>query len=76
MTVVRHPCLSCVLPDCDERSSACLLKRAYSAPHRYRSKGEPVPDDVRQLASLAQHELYSIKSRANRSERGLKDQGQ
>ncbi|TBB88276.1 hypothetical protein ELH41_16225 [Rhizobium ruizarguesonis] len=64
-----HPCFECVLPDCDERSSACLLKRAYSEPYRYRSAGLPVPDEVRQRASMAHHELYALKSRANRSER-------
>lgn len=34
------PCFSCALPDCDESSPRCALKRAHSDYQKARRKGE------------------------------------
>ncbi|WP_313193077.1 hypothetical protein [Shinella zoogloeoides] len=60
MTVDRrnHPCLSCPLPDCDDESPKCPLRRILSRESAMRRRGEAVPDDLRRDRTIAYQEIY------------------
>lgn len=53
-----HPCLSCPLPDCDESSFSCPLRKAIRDYARLRHNGETVTDELRRRYSIAHVELY------------------
>jgi len=59
MTKAEHPCFSCALPDCDDRSRRCALRRALNTYDSYRRRGEPRPDDVKLLYNIAYDEIYA-----------------
>lgn len=65
---VTHPCLTCHLPDCDDTSPRCPLRRAYAELQRYRYCNQAVPEDVRIRGNLAFREIL-IDSEARTSER-------
>lgn len=48
-----HPCLSCRLPDCDERSKGCALRRTFNAATWKRKHGLPMTEAER----LAKREI-------------------
>lgn len=54
----NHPCLTCPLPDCDDGSSRCPLRKALSEESTLRKKGLPVSDDLRRRRSIAYYEIY------------------
>lgn len=54
----NHPCLSCPLPDCDDSSSKCPLRKILSRESTMRKRGEQVPDELRRLRSIAYYEIY------------------
>lgn len=54
----NHPCLSCPLPDCDDSSSKCPLRKALVEESGRRKKGLPVDDDLKRRRSIAFHEIY------------------
>lgn len=56
-----HPCFSCVLPDCNEGSSQCGLKRAAARYYATKKRKAPVSDVVRLQYNIAFRELYSAK---------------
>lgn len=53
-----HPCFSCVLPDCDEQSRRCGLRRAQNDYHHHRRSGGRIPEDVKARYAIAYRELY------------------
>ncbi|NTE68375.1 hypothetical protein G6M85_22535 [Agrobacterium tumefaciens] len=53
-----HPCLSCPLPDCDDGSPKCLLRKALSEERTARSRGVPLGEDLKRRRSIAYNELY------------------
>jgi hypothetical protein len=53
-----HPCFSCALPDCDEQSPKCGLRRAQREYTRHLRSGDGVPSTVRAKYSIAYRELY------------------
>lgn len=67
-TSPKHPCLSCTLPDCDDRSPRCELRRAVALYSRTRKHGGVVTDDLRAAATTAHYELWQLEARARRSE--------
>ncbi|TCT37457.1 hypothetical protein [Martelella mediterranea] len=60
---VKHPCFSCTLPDCDERSAYCNLRKSLNTYDRNRRAGRPVSDELRQCANIAWNEFYGIARR-------------
>lgn len=66
-TAPPHPCLCCSLPDCDEKSKACGLRRALNRYYYFRRRNLPVPDNVRALYSLAWRELYGQRGASPRT---------
>lgn len=61
---VEHPCLSCRLPDCDETSSACALKRALKDYAWYVRNKQPAPIEVKDRKNLAYNDLHGDLRRA------------
>lgn len=61
-----HPCLDCPLPDCDETSSKCNLRRAANTYHNLRRRGEHISDEVRQRYNIAFAELHADKRNEKR----------
>jgi len=55
----HHPCFNCTLPDCDEESKGCELKRAMNRYRKCLRDRTPVPDEVRLSRNLAYNELYA-----------------
>ena len=53
-----HPCLSCPLPDCNDESPKCPLRRILSKESCMRRRGEFVPEDLRHQRSIAYYEIY------------------
>lgn len=75
-----HPCLSCPLPDCDDQSPRCLLRRAFSDERTARNRGISFDEDLKRRRSIAYNELYYWERRererlrkesAARLERGM-----
>lgn len=64
-----HPCFSCTLPDCDERSKACRWKQTRSIAHRKLANGiEPSPVEA---AVRAEYAVYHwLDWAARRAEAG------
>lgn len=62
MTVDRrnHPCLSCPLPDCDDESPKCPLRRILSMESSFRRRGEAVPEELRRKRTIAYQEIYGL----------------
>lgn len=56
-----HPCFSCSLPDCNEGSPKCGLKRAAARYYAVKKRRLPVSDVVRLQYNIAFRELYSAK---------------
>ena len=65
-----HPCLSCRLPDCDDRSARCELRRAARLYDRARRGEEVMTDEVRHAAVIAFRELWDLEREARQSEAG------
>jgi hypothetical protein len=69
-----HPCLSCHLPDCDDSSPRCPLRKAYSEAIYLRRQGLPIDDDLIRRKSIAFNELYhwprAERERQKASKRG------
>lgn len=63
---VDHPCLSCVLPDCDEADRRCNLRRALSDYNKARRRREITPA-VRARNTIAYQELYGADRNARRT---------
>lgn len=65
-----HPCFSCILPDCDERSRDCVAKKALNTyRHRYEN-GLPISDELLLRKRFAYRELYgSAHDERERSKR-------
>ena len=55
---IPHPCLNCSLPDCDEKSKLCALRRAINAYDRKRKQKAPISREMKAAYSLALRELY------------------
>lgn len=53
-----HPCLSCPLPDCDDASPKCPLRKVLSRESAMRKRGEIVPPELRRQRSIAYYEIY------------------
>ena len=58
MSLPEHPCFSCRLPDCDERSDRCALCQALRQYDYLSRHKRPVPDDVKARYRIAWRELY------------------
>lgn len=52
-----HPCLTCPLPDCDDRSSRCPLRKALSAYTRARHQ-KRISAEIRRGYAIAFREFY------------------
>ncbi|WP_346915100.1 hypothetical protein [uncultured Roseibium sp.] len=65
-----HPCFSCKLPDCDDGSPRCALRRASNEYSRLNKAGEPVSNELRTKANIAWNELYSHTRYREKAERG------
>lgn len=63
-----HPCLSCALPDCDDASKSCGLRRAIALRDRKRRLQLPLSAAEREAYNAAWTELYGISRNARRSE--------
>lgn len=55
-----HPCLSCSLPDCDDKSPRCPLRRIASEHQRLRRRKLPIPAELDAHHRIARYELYYI----------------
>jgi hypothetical protein len=62
-----HPCFSCRLADCDDRSKGCNLRHA-AATYRKALAAGTVTDTVRARYAIAHRELYCLDHNARRSE--------
>ncbi len=60
---MEHPCFCCSLPDCDDRSSKCLLRKCISRYSVAQRRGKVTETDKRGYAQ-AYLELYSDKQLA------------
>jgi hypothetical protein len=54
----NHPCLSCRLPDCDDRDRRCALRKALTTYQYLTRAKQPIPDDLRRSRNLAHREFY------------------
>lgn len=61
-----HPCFSCPLPDCDDKSSRCPLRKILSRESVMRRQGVPVSQELRQQRSIAYREIYYWERRVRR----------
>ncbi|ADZ70088.1 hypothetical protein [Polymorphum gilvum] len=61
-----HPCFSCKLPDCDDQSSDCGLRRACNAYRRCIKKGEEISQEMRAKYNIAYKEIYADRRNATR----------
>lgn len=53
-----HPCFTCRLSDCDERSNGCALRQALRQ-YDYHSRHKlPVPEELKSRYRIAWRELY------------------
>ena len=68
-----HPCFSCTLPDCDERSKACALRKAYNASEWKRKRGLPL-DAAERLAKREMEKTFELE-RKLRAQGTLEQQG-
>ncbi len=66
------PCLSCALPDCDEASPKCGLKRANAAYSKIKRQGrlDDAPRAVKDGHNAWYH-AYKLEREARRSEQAL-----
>lgn len=65
-----HPCLSCPLPDCNEMSPACSLKRALYAYRRCLMGKDTMTDEIRERRRIAYSEFYGAhRTEMNRAKR-------
>ena len=55
---ITHPCLKCKLPDCDDTSRFCALRRAVRLYDSARKQKKPISDELRATYSLALRELH------------------
>jgi hypothetical protein len=47
---MNHPCLTCSLPDCDDKSRKCALRRALATYERCRAHLTPEIREARRVA--------------------------
>lgn len=69
-----HPCFSCHLPDCDDESYRCPLRRATRFFQSATRRGDPISDELRRARNIAYAELYrpgQYVSHADRKSRTL-----
>lgn len=59
----EHPCLNCRLPDCDDGSKACELRKALNEYDRYKRAKIPAPVEVRRRNAIAYREFYAVAKR-------------
>lgn len=62
------PCLHCRLPDCDEASPRCGLRRAWRIRCRLFRRGRPIPPHIASGAQIY-NTAWRIADNAARSER-------
>lgn len=69
--MTNDPCFNCPLPDCDEESPRCALKRANAAYSQWKKRGQlaEMPPAVRQGHNAWYH-AYKLERDARRSESG------
>ena len=69
-----HPCLSCILPDCDERSKACLLRLAVKSAQAKDVAGLPLTERE-QLACGERHvrNKMATNARAKARAQGIQE---
>lgn len=60
--VLSHPCFNCILPDCDDKSALCNLRRSYNEYQRLTYKGLPVTEEQHRNYRAAWKELISPNS--------------
>lgn len=58
MTRVTHPCLTCTLPDCDDRNARCALRRIAGQFAYLRKHKREIPEDLYARHSIARKELW------------------
>lgn len=58
-----HPCLSCPLPDCNDKHPGCLLRKALNEHGSRKNRGLPVDEDLKRRRSIAYHEFYYWEKR-------------
>lgn len=58
MVLTDHPCFTCRLSDCDERSDGCALRQALRQYDYFSRHKLPVPDDLKYRYRIAWRELY------------------
>lgn len=61
-----HPCLTCRLPDCDDESPRCPLRRICGQFQYLAKRRLPIPDDLRAQHRIAKHELWEIVNNERR----------
>jgi len=71
----KHPCLSCRLPDCDDESKRCPLRRIAAQFQYMAARRQPIPDDLREQHRIAKHELWEITYNERRRARYHERQG-
>lgn len=66
MTIPPHPCFECPLPDCDETSPRCALKRVLNITGALYKRGDKPDSRLRQQANIAYMELYGTRHNERR----------
>ena len=62
------PCFTCSLPDCDDTSIRCGLRRAEAQYRQLKKDGLPIPEDVRLRYAAAHQERYGQFRRKGQGE--------